>query len=65
METQDQKSNKRKSSQVGGLMFVGCMFIGMAGGWYFGNFTIGLFAGMGLGFIMMAVTYASNMQNKS
>lgn len=53
------KDSKRTAQQAGGLLFVGCMFIGMGAGKYFGNMSIGLFGGMGLGFIMMAVVIMS------
>ncbi len=53
--TETQKTTRK----VGGLLFVGCMFLGMAAGWYFGNMKIGMFSGMGLGFIMMAVVIMS------
>lgn len=61
METQNNylEEKKKHAKTVGGKLFVGCMFIGLAVGWYFGNFIIGMFAGMGLGFILMAVAYAS------
>jgi len=60
METQTQNTEKKKEAKkVGGVLFTGCMFIGMAAGWYFEHFNIGLFAGMGMGFIMMAVVIAS------
>ena len=61
METQNNNEDKSKAGKkIGGLLFTGCMFIGMAAGWYWGNLTIGLFAGMGVGFILMAVVVASN-----
>ena len=41
------------------------MFIGMAIGWYSGAFNIGMFAGMGVGFIMMAVVVASAANKRS
>lgn len=60
METQTQNTEKKKEAKkVGGVLFTGCMFIGMVAGWYFGYFNIGFFAGMGIGFIMMAVVIAS------
>ena len=55
----NRKEAKKEAQKVGGLLFVGCMFIGMAAGWYFGKMTIGMFGGMGLGFIMMAVVTMS------
>lgn len=58
------KEAKKTAQNVSGLLFVGCMFLGMAGGWYFGSMLIGLFAGMGLGFIMMAVVVMSAANKK-
>ena len=65
METQNQNQEKDKSSKkAGGLLFVGCMFIGMAMGWYYGAYQIGMFGGMGIGFILMAVVVLSNASKK-
>ena len=62
---EDNNNEAKKTAQkVGGLLFVGCMFLGMAAGWYFEAFQIGMFGGMGLGFIMMAVTYMSAANKK-
>ena len=55
---------KKTAQKVGGLLFVGCMFLGMAAGWYFDKLTIGMFGEMGIGFIMMAVTYMSATNKK-
>ncbi len=55
---------KKTSQKVGGLLFVGCMFIGMAAGFYFGNLLVGMFSGMGIGFIMMAVVWMSAVNKK-
>ena len=60
----DNNEAKKTAQKVGGLLFVGCMFLGMAAGWYFQAFQIGMFGGMGLGFIMMAVTYMSAANKK-
>lgn len=60
----DNKEAKKTAQKVGGLLFVGCMFLGMAGGKYFGNMPIGLFGGMGIGFIMMAVVWMSAANKK-
>ena len=61
-ENNDARSAARK---VGGLLFTGCMFIGMAAGWYFdGKMVIGMFAGMGIGFILMAVVIMSAANKK-
>ena len=65
METQNQNIEKIKATRkAGGLMFVGSMFIGMAAGWFYGNLTIGMFAGMGVGFILMAVVIASQANKR-
>lgn len=41
---------------AGGLVFVGCMFVGGGVGSVLGNSTAGWLIGMGCGFIGMAVT---------
>jgi len=62
---EDNNNEAKKTAQkVGGLLFVGCMFLGMAAGWYFGRLTIGMFGGMGIGFIMMAVVWMSAANKK-
>ena len=58
MEEQND-NGKAAAKKVGGLLFVGCMFLGMAAGFYFHEVQIGLFGGMGMGFIMMAVAIMS------
>ena len=65
METPNNRLEEKKKNarKVGGLLSVGCMFIGMAAGWYYDHLNIGMFAGMGIGFILMAVSYAS-LNNK-
>ena len=66
METQTENTDKTKEAKkTGGLLFTGCMFIGMAIGWYSGAFNIGMFAGMGVSFIMMAVVIASAANKRS
>ena len=65
METQTENTEKKKEAKkTGGLLFTGCMFIGMAAGWYFDKLVIGMFSGMGIGFIMMAVTQMSAANKK-
>jgi hypothetical protein len=65
MENQTTQTDKMKESRkAGGLMFVGSMFLGMAAGWYTGQFIIGMFAGMGIGFILMAVVIASQANKR-
>ena len=62
MENQHEKAKVAK--KAGGLLFVGCMFLGMAAGWYFDRMNIGMFAGMGVGFIMMAVVIMSEANKR-
>lgn len=65
MNTQTEKTDKTKEARkIGGILFTGCMFIGMAIGWYSEALTIGMLAGMGLGFIMMAVVMVSATSKK-
>ena len=65
METETKQTDKTKEAKkAGGLLFTGSMFIGMAAGWYTGHFNIGMFAGMGIGFILMAVVIASEASRR-
>jgi len=47
------KEPKRKG--ISGLVFVGCLMLGMGIGFAVGNVPVGLFVGMGVGFIAMAI----------
>ena len=40
---------------VSGLVFVGCLMLGFAVGFLTGNIAAGLFGGLGVGFIAMAI----------
>ena len=51
----EKKSIKKETA--GGLLFVGCMFIGMGLGFMLGNMVSGLFIGMGCGFVAFGITY--------
>jgi predicted lipid-binding transport protein (Tim44 family) len=44
-----------KRSGVSGLVFVGCLILGLAIGFLIGNMPVGLFGGLGVGFIAMAI----------
>ena len=44
-----------KRSGVSGLVFVGCLILGLAMGFLIGNMPVGLFGGLGVGFIAMAI----------
>ena len=51
--------NKMKTtSTIAGLVFVGSMFVGLGLGLYFHMTVIGLFIGMGVGFLGMGIVYA-------
>jgi hypothetical protein len=46
---------KDKKEDAAGLVFVGALFIGMALGMFYGNVAVGVLAGLGVGFILMAL----------
>ena len=50
-------SEKQEPKKTGtsGLVFVGCLMIGFAIGFITGNVPAGLFGGLGVGFIAMAI----------
>lgn len=50
--------NDNKGNSIGGLFFVGCMFIGGGLGMYYGSTPIGGAIGMGVGFLIMGLTKA-------
>ena len=56
------KKKKSRRDDVGGLAFVGCLFIGLALGIALGNAAVGVLAGLGCGFIAQALvkTYMKN-----
>lgn len=41
--------------ELGGVAFVGFLFIGMALGALFGRWDVGIFLGLGMGFVAMAL----------
>ena len=49
----DRKGPKRKG--ISGLVFVGCLMLGFTIGFITGNLPAGLFGGLGIGFIAMAI----------
>lgn len=46
---------ENKYDAAGGVVFVGCMFVGMGVGFLLGQLVVGLFVGMGVGFIGMGI----------
>jgi hypothetical protein len=55
-ETAVMSGEKKEVSRSGisGLVFVGCLLIGLAAGFLAGNVTVGVLGGLGVGFIAMA-----------
>lgn len=49
------KKEENKYDAAGGVVFVGCMFVGMGVGYFMGQLVVGLFVGMGVGFIGMGI----------
>lgn len=49
-----EKENAKKASGIGGLIFIGCMFIGAGIGMTLDAIPVGGAIGMGVGFIGMA-----------
>ena len=49
---------KKSSSGIGGVIFVGCMFLGGGLGMWLGNVAVGGAIGMGVGFISMGLVWA-------
>ncbi|MEZ5084592.1 MAG: hypothetical protein R2750_14300 [Bacteroidales bacterium] len=58
----DEKNKANYKS--GGIIFVGCMFIGMGIGYFLGELQTGLFLGMGVGFIVMGFLTIRASKNK-
>ncbi len=52
MANEDEESGGRG---ISGLVFVGCLMVGFAVGFVTGQLTAGIFGGLGVGFIAMAI----------
>ena len=52
----DKQERSRKGTS--GLVFVGCLILGLAIGFFVENVVGGLFVGLGVGFIAMAIARA-------
>ena len=51
-------NNPKKKQDTHGLVFVACLFIGLGFGFALDNVVVGLFLGMGAGFLAMFITKA-------
>lgn len=51
-------SSDRRTNETITYITGGCMLLGMAIGWYFSAFLIGMFGGLGLGLLIAAVVRA-------
>ena len=56
METNQEK----EKNKVTGVLFVGCMFVGMGVGFLTAHLIAGMFIGMGVGFLASAAYRARN-----
>ncbi len=54
---------EKSNSQLGGMICGGCLFIGMGIGWAMGSLKVGLFIGLGVGLVAMAIVGMA-MRNK-
>lgn len=50
---------KSKGNGISGLIFVGCLMIGLATGFFIGNMVVGVLGGLGVGFVAMAIAMAN------
>lgn len=55
-----EKNNKDEVKKITGVLFVGCMFVGMGIGYVLHQIPAGLFIGMGVGFLASAAYRARN-----
>lgn len=54
----ENKKDKSKADNVGGLVFVGPLMIGIGLGMYYGNTAVGTLVGLGVGFICFGLVKA-------
>ena len=53
----------KDNSTVGGVIFVGCMFIGLGIGMLYNKTAVGVILGLGVGFIVMGLIRAFSRKN--
>jgi hypothetical protein len=51
----DETEKSGKNRHIGGFVFAGCVAIGLAMGFLFGNWPFSFFIGLGAGFFAMAI----------
>lgn len=56
---------ENKSYGTSGLVFVGCLMLGLAVGFLTGNFLVGILGGLGIGFLAMALAMANKGKGAS
>ena len=59
-----EKKNKTRST-VAGVVFVGCLFIGLALGILFNKTVVGLLLGLGIGFIAMGIIWTLMIEKRN
>lgn len=52
------EDEKKQQSTIVGVVFTGCLFIGLGLGIYFNQVAVGVLVGMGVGFIGMGIMWA-------
>ncbi len=59
-------AKSKDNNGPGGLLFVGFMFVGIGAGYYWSQLAVGTLAGMGVGFLAMAIymAYANKKSQK-
>ncbi|MCA9951718.1 MAG: hypothetical protein KDE48_18835 [Anaerolineales bacterium] len=61
--TSEKQELKNKGKGISGLVFVGCLMLGLAFSFITGNFVVGVLGGLGIGFIAMAIAMAVGKQD--
>ncbi len=49
---------RKNRGTIGGVVFIGCLFIGLALGMLYSKTVIGILLGLGIGFVAMGVIWA-------
>ncbi len=57
------ETKKKNTGTIGGVVLVGCMLIGMGIGMLYNLTAIGIFIGLGAGFLGMGIVYAYYKNN--